>query len=130
MQARKTVARTAADPTIRFSKLEIEGAMYSLAYDYNAIAVAENVAGVNLLEGLRNLENLNAQQLRGLLYAALLIAHPRMTIEEAGSLIRLNTLLPISEAIAQAYVYSLPEKKKDPSVPEPAMGPELVMAEK
>lgn len=117
--AGKTVAGTAADPTIKYAKLVVDGKTYSLAYDFNAIAFAESVSpGSNLLEGLRNLRNLTAMQLRGLLHAALLKAHPRMTLNQAGELLRLDTLDTVCDRIAQAYLLSI-EKPADPSQPEP-----------
>jgi hypothetical protein len=111
----KTVAGTAADPTVRFAKLEMEGETYSLAYDFNAIATAEKLTGVNLLGGLtRWLQDLDAREYRGIFYAALLKAHPAMTVEEAGALIRLDTMPAINDAIVAAYRLSIPQKKDAP----------------
>jgi len=103
--------------------LALGGRTYRLAYSFNAIAEAEHLAGCNLLGGLENLENLTAIQLRGLLYAALVVAHPTipdgdgqrpLTVEDAGLLVRLDTIGPITGALAEAYRLSMPEKKQDP----------------
>ena len=110
---KKTVAGTRADPTIRFADLMLDGTVYQLAYDFNSIALAEKIAGINLLEGLRNLAQVSAQQFRGLFYGARLKAQPEITLEQAGGLIRLDTLLAIEAGIAQAYANSIMEKKEE-----------------
>jgi len=116
----RTVAGSRKDPTIQFATLTLDGQEYKLAYSFNAIAEAENRAGCNLLSGLQDLRDLNAQQLRGLLYAALSVAHPKITVEEAGDMIRLTTITTITDALAAAYILSLPEKKKsDPPEADP-----------
>jgi hypothetical protein len=111
---KRSVAGTAQDPTIQFAKLEVDGNAYKLAYSFNAIAEAETSAGCNLLGGLENLGSLTALQFRGLLFAALSVAQPKMTIEEVGRLIRLDTKSAIANALAEAYQLSMPEKEQDP----------------
>jgi len=113
---RRNVSGTVADPTVRFSKLEIAGKTYRLAYSFNAIAEAEHVAGCNLLEGLDSLQELTALQFRGLLYAALSVAQPEVTIEQAGNLVGLDTesRMVVASALAEAFRLSMPDKKADP----------------
>jgi hypothetical protein len=127
MTKRNGVAGTASDPTIEFAKLEIDGKQYRLGYDFNAIAEAEEVTGSNLLQGLLNGGNWTARQMRGLLYAALHVAHPRITVEEVGKLIRLDTMIAVQRAVIMAYNLSLPEEKRqaDPfeEAPEESPGP-------
>jgi hypothetical protein len=121
----RTVAGTPANPLVQFATLTIEGEQqYRLAFDFNAIAEAETAAGCNLLSGLQNLSDLTAMQLRGLLYAALRKAQPRLTIQAAGALIRLDTLAPITLALAEAYALSMPKKKADPIEADPAASDE------
>jgi hypothetical protein len=121
----RNVAGTVDDPTISFAALDLEGKTYKLAYSFNALAAAEAAAKCNLLAGLENLRDLSAVQLRGLLYAALSVAHPRMTVEDAGLMIhpfttpaRPETITPITRALAEAYGLSMPEDKK----PDPPAG--------
>jgi hypothetical protein len=111
---RSNVAGTASDPTIQFAPLEIDGKTYRLTYDFNAIAQAEAASGCNLLQGVAGflLNTANAAQYRGLLYAALLKAQPRMTIDQAGNLVRIDTMPDIRRALAEAYNLSMPEKKR------------------
>jgi hypothetical protein len=118
MSTKKSVAGTASDPTIKFATVEIDGDKYKLAYSFNAIAEAEAMAGCNLLQGMQTLQDLSATQLRGLFYAALSVARPSMTIEEAGKLLRFDTMPAITNAIADAYILSMPKKE------EPAEGSE------
>lgn len=118
MAIRRLVSKTGANPTVEFSTLLLDGEKYKLVYNFNAIAEAEENAGCNLLGGLENLQNLTAIQLRGLLYAALGVAHPEITVTDAGRMIRLNTIAPITEALAEAYRLSMPEAKT--SNPRPA----------
>lgn len=113
--AKRTVAGTANDPTIQFANLEMDGETYPLAYSFNAIAEAERLAGCNLLAGLENLMDLTALQLRGLLYAAMSVANPKVTIAQAGALIRIDTIPTITNAMADAYRLSMPGKKVDPT---------------
>jgi len=131
--ARHSVSGTVGDPTVRFATLELAGEVYHLAYNFNAIAEAESLAGCNLLEGLESLTGLNARQFRGLLYAALAFdirtftqegrtIRRRLSISEAGDLIAVDDVqrLKIAQALAEAYRLSMPEKKADPPVAGPA----------
>jgi hypothetical protein len=120
--AKKNVAGTAADPVIKFATLTLDGREYRLAYSFNAIAEAERAAGCNLLAGLENLSDLTALQLRGLLYGALMVSNPDITIEQAGAMIRLDTLDPVTAALAEAYGLSMPEDKKIPTPAAPSQG--------
>ena len=114
MAKRNAVAGTASDPVVEFAKVEIDGETYRLAYDFNAIAEAEKLADANLLHGIAGLlgKGANAAQIRGLLYAALRKAHPKLTLAQAGALIRIDTIPDIYDAIEAAYRLSLPEAKK------------------
>lgn len=108
-----------ADPLTpsQYAALEIDGQSYKLAYDFNAIAEAEEAAGCNLLHGISAtlLNTMTAAQLRGLLYASLRRAQPNMTIAGAGSMIRLDTMPTIIEKISEAFALSMPRKKENPT---------------
>lgn len=111
---RPSVAGSAADPTVEFAVLEIDEQKYKLAWDFNALALAEEKTGVNLLDGMAGffLNTATLSQYRGLLWAAMLKAHPGTTIEQAGMLLHAHNLPDIRRALAQAYNLSLPEKKR------------------
>ena len=122
---RQSVAGTPADPLIEYADVTIasltgEVTTYRLAYDFNAIAEAEQLAGCNLLQGMASvlLNTWTAAQLRGLFYAGLRKAHPDITIQEAGAMVRIDTMPAIHTALLKAYNSSLPEAErflKDPS---------------
>jgi hypothetical protein len=114
---KKSVAGSHADPTIQFSTLTIDDQKFSLCFSFNAIALGEHAAGCNLLNGLLNLQSgMSALELRGLLYAAMTVAKPDTTIEDAGKLIRLDTIGPVTMALAEAYSLSLPKKSVESEV--------------
>lgn len=121
--ARLSVAKTPADPVVEYVPLEIDGETYRLAWDFNAIAEAEQIinAGipdpryqVNLLQGVARvlISAPTASQLRGLLYAAMRMAQPKITIEKAGALVRIDTTQDIVNGLARAYNASCPDGKK------------------
>jgi hypothetical protein len=115
-------------PTLRFSTLEIDHKEYRLAYSYNAIALAEEASGCNLLVGLENLRDLTALQLRGLFYASLTPFQPSITVDQAGDLIGIASIGPITAAIADAYRKSMErpaEKSQDPPPAVPEAAPEV-----
>ena len=93
-----------------------------LAYDFNAICEAEPAAGCNLLAALENLGDLTAIQLRGLLYAGI-VSTPRPSIRECGAMIRVDTIGPITSALATAYNLSIvvPAQVDGQPVPETAV---------
>ena len=135
--ARKTVAGAAgADPTLPDVTLVIDGKTWHLVYNYDAIARAEralNAAAaaatpkgvpfvpINLLRGF-NLEEASAEQLRGLLYAALMTAHPKVTLKEVSTLIRMDTLTDIYGTIAACWMQSQPAKKTEEDADRPTEG--------
>jgi hypothetical protein len=112
---RKTVAGTIEDPTIPFVKVTLKGTEYRLCYSLNALAKVESMTGLNMFQGL-NLQALNATQLRAMLWASLLTAHPETTLDEVGSLIAspVHCNLALS-AIGEAWAASMPKPDKDPN---------------
>jgi hypothetical protein len=135
LRARNHVGGTAADPLVEFAKLEIDGKTYELAWSFNAIATAERSinAGrpveerVNLLHGVAALlvSAMAAEELQGLLFAALSLAHPKLTMKESNALVRIDTLVDIKNALLRAYNVSMPEAKRFIVDPPPAGAAEL-----
>jgi|ERR1035441_6529830 hypothetical protein len=120
MATKKSVAGSASDPLIQYSHLTVDGKEYSLAFSFNSIAEAERIASCNLLAGatcvwnnLGDADKQGALMLRGLLYAALSVAHPGITLQEAGKLIRIENITDIVTALREAYLASIPEPKDD-----------------
>ena len=100
------------DPTLPNVKLEVDGKAYQLAYDFNAVVLADQVTGLNLLESV--VGRMTASSLRGLLWAALLKDQPDMTITQAGDLIRPYNLDVIRQAITTAWFGSVPTQDDAP----------------
>jgi hypothetical protein len=113
----RKVANTKDDPTVPFVTLALKGTDYKLAYSFNALALAERATGLNMFRGL-DLQALNALQLRAMLWASLLKAQPKMTLEDAGDLLSspLDCNLALT-AIADAWTASMPKPETvDPNV--------------
>lgn len=103
-----TVAgKPGSDPTLPDVELILGGKTYHLSYDFNAIVKAEKETGVNLLTAV--VGEINAQSLRGLLWASLLKDHPALTADEVGDFIQPTNIATIREAIVTAWFGSVPE---------------------
>lgn len=111
----KSVSGTTSDPTIPKVSVELSGKEYSLCFDFNAIAQAESLTGLNLLTAL-DLRSLNASMLRALLFAALLKLQPEMTLEQAGALITLTQASKVTAALVKAYSEAQPDTDISPNV--------------
>jgi hypothetical protein len=104
MAHKKTVANTPIDPTTPKVKITLGGTDYFLAWDFNALALAENMTGINMLEAM-TFQGVGAVKLRALFYAALLKYQPDITLEQAGSLIPLQTeATQLMQALAECYI--------------------------
>lgn len=110
----KSISGTALEPVYNFHELTLDEKTYKLAFSYNAIAKAESVAKVNLMNSL-HLSDLDVNQFRATLYAALSVAHPKMTIEQAGELIKIDTFSEIRSALLQAWSKSMRENPLEPA---------------
>jgi hypothetical protein len=114
--SKRSVAGTVAEPTVQFEELEIEGEIYNLVYDFDAIAKAEKLVGCNLLAGMAGIiieeGYYSASQVLGLFYASLQRAHPKMTMRDVAVLCRIDRIPDIVDAIRGAYNKSMPDVKK------------------
>lgn len=119
-EPKESVAGTPADPTIRFTELKLNGKTYSLLYDFEAIAKAEDLTGLELLVGV-NWRKINARRIRAMLYASMLQAHPDITMKEITGLLSLRNVPRIEQALAECWLDSSadPEPKANPPQPEP-----------
>jgi len=97
--------RPGLDPTLPDVKLVLGGNTYQLVFDFNAIAQAEKVTGINLLQA--SIDTASAQSLRGLLWASLLKENPNLIIEQVGSLITMANAPTIWAAIRTAWFGSV-----------------------
>jgi hypothetical protein len=116
-----TAAGTAADPTVRFTKIDLNGKTYQLVYDFDAIAQAEDLTGLPLLVGV-NWHGINARRIRAMLFASLLKAHPEIKLKDVTKLITVSNLPKIETALVDAWWHSMPDQEEaneNPQQPEP-----------
>ena len=90
----------------------INSTEYQLCFDFNAMASAEQLTGLNLLRAL-DFKNINTVTFRALLYAALLHYQPDTTLESAGSLVTAATAPDLMNKVVKAYIVSQPEEDED-----------------
>lgn len=117
----KTVAGTPADQTIDFALLKlVDGTEFKLAFDFDAVARVEDETGLSLMVGI-TWTQLTMRQLRALLYASALLAQPKVKLEELTKHIHIRNQKLICEAIADAWLKSIPETKPgdDADPPQP-----------
>lgn len=118
----ETVAGTPADPTVRYTPLELDGKTYHLCFDFDAVAKAEQMTGMELLFGV-DWSKITAPRLRAMLTACALKAHPEITPAQLTRHIRHKNLLKIQTALVDAWVNSTPDQEDDsqnPQAPEPS----------
>lgn len=101
----------------QYTELTLGKKTYKLAYDFDAIAKAEEITGLQLLLGI-NWHKLTAAQLRGLLYASLLKGQPEMKLADLNPLMRPKHLSEIAEAVVSAWVASNKDEEENPQTPE------------
>lgn len=88
--------------------LELGGKQYELKYDLNAFAEIEEEYG-SITELLEKMENGSAKAIRAMVWAGLLCNEDAPTEKEVGTLINMNDMQKIADAIQVALVNSLPE---------------------
>lgn len=93
------------DPTLPDVTLILGGVQRHLVFDFNAIVLAEKHTGVNLLHAI--VTDINATNLRGLLWASLLKESPKLTIEEVGSMVNPRNMSTIHSALITAWFGSV-----------------------
>lgn len=115
----ETVAGTPADPTVRYTKLELDGETYHLCFDFDAVAKAEEMTGMGLLFGV-DWSMITAPRMRAMLCACMLKAHPKTKPQDLTKYIVHKNLLKIQTALVDAWVNSTPDEKESPLQPEPS----------
>jgi hypothetical protein len=104
-------AKPKQNPALPRVSITLDGDEYYLQFSFNAIAVAEQLTGINLF-GSFDFTQLSATKFRAMLFASLLHNHPKMTIEKAGSFITAFTLADITVKMVEAWHGSRPEVKE------------------
>ena len=71
--------------------------------DLNAMVKFEEVTGKSLFKK-EALENMGAGDLRALLWAALVHEDAKLTVEQVGSMVTIDNMVAISDALTKAWV--------------------------
>jgi hypothetical protein len=95
------------DATLPDVSLILGGVERHLAFDFNAIVLAEKATGVNLLKAI--VGDIDATKIRGLLWASLLRENPKLTLDEVGSWIKPRNVATIHQALIAAWFGSIDE---------------------
>jgi hypothetical protein len=100
------------NPALPRVPVTIDGETYHLEYNFNSIAIAEEHTGLNLFNSF-DFRGLSVVKFRAMLWSSLLVDRPEITIEEAGDLVRYDTLPILTLALVEAWLNSRPEIAKD-----------------
>ena len=107
------------NPTVRFANITIDETEYKLAFSFGALAKAEKQTGCNLLSGMVSASNVldtgfpGASVLLGMFWAALSVANPDMTLDDAGALITADNVAKVWEVVQEAQALSSKEYKPE-----------------
>ena len=105
------------NPTLPNIALELDGTTYRLAFDFNALCMAEEVTGQNLMQRVFDLREMPAKTFRAVLWASLLKAQPDVTLERSGALITPGNIPTIYSKLVEAWFASVPTKDKESTDP-------------
>jgi hypothetical protein len=95
------------DPTLPNVSLILGGVERHLVFDFNAIVLAEKLTGVNLLKAI--VADVDATNLRALLWTALVRESPKLTLDEVGTWISMRNAGIIRRALVTAWFGSIEE---------------------
>lgn len=97
--------------------LENDPQLYTMVYDFNRVCDAEEMLKENLFHAISNPVTMTANQCRGLVFAFLLTAHPKVLVSEAGDLLSRDSNV-VTKALGKMLGASEaePEVKKTPEV--------------
>lgn len=95
---------------------------YILRFSANALCDLESSTGktiMQIMDGVKNIENLSMTTVRAMLWAGLKEHHPEVTIMDAGNIIGEISMLGAFNKIAEAAQAAFPDAEKDnPQLPD------------
>jgi len=106
-----------ANPTAPGTHVNIKGIGYTLAWDFQAVADAEELLGRSLITGLRqkDFEAPAVKLVQAMLYACLKKNHPAITFPEAKTLVTMKNIGKVWSAVTDAWVAAMSEPDEDTS---------------
>jgi hypothetical protein len=109
-----------ANPTAPATHLRIRDVDYTLAWDFQAIADAEEILGRSLITGLsqKDLKAPPIKLVQAMLYACLKKNHPTVTFPEAQAMVTLKNIGKIWGAVTDTWVTAMNEPDEDDPVGE------------
>lgn len=111
------------NPTAPAVLLTLGDVNYSLRFDFEAIAAAEELTGRALLTGLskQDITTPTINLVRAMLYASLLPDWPTITFDQAKALVNLKTMTDIWVKILEAWSSGMAEPDEaETETPTPA----------
>lgn len=93
------------DPTLPDVSLILGGKERKLCFDFNAICLATQSTGINLMRAM--VSGFDAPSLRGLLWASLVRDEPELTLDQVGALIQARNIPIIQKALMTAWFASV-----------------------
>lgn len=109
-----------SNPTAPATPLHIRGIDYSLTWDFQAIADAEELLGRSLITGLsqKDLKAPPIKLVQAMLYACLRKNHPTITFPQAQAMVTLKNIGKIWTAVTDTWVTAMNEPDDDAPVGE------------
>lgn len=102
---------TTHNPLLPAVYIDIAGQKRKLVFDFNAVIRVDELTGLNLLRAV--VSEVEAKNVRALLFASLLHEDPDLTIEEVGSWITIRNMTNVQTAIRTAWFASFEDLEKD-----------------
>lgn len=111
-----------ANPLMPVVELTIGEQSYKLRFDFEAIAQAEDAAGIALLTGLspKDVKTPRVNIVRGMLYASMLCEQPDVQYVQVKLMVTRENIAAIWGKVLEAWVNMLSDEKgeaKDPNAP-------------
>ena len=86
--------------------------VYNIKFDFNAFIELEDVYG-DISTAMEEIQTGKLKAVRALVYSAIKVEDPKITLKRVGELLDLNKMEDVMEVINKALAYSMPEKSDD-----------------
>jgi hypothetical protein len=112
------------NPVKKGTEIELDGTVYHLVFDFEAIAEAEEITGKSLITGLTTklVKEPTINFVRAMFYASAKTMQPALTFDTAKKLITRKTIVDIWFKILEAWFNSAPEPEDAEASANPTQG--------